>query len=102
MAGTLRFWRCPKCQKHVPARSEVCACGFSRVGLTGIALEGPVREVAPDREERQPILPLVIRSVALIGGLAILIPVGIRAWRSEAPQPEGAKHLLAPQQDPSP
>jgi Zn-dependent protease with chaperone function/type II secretory pathway pseudopilin PulG len=39
--GTGRFWRCPKCGRHVPGRLEACRCGASRAEVDA------TQEIAP-------------------------------------------------------
>jgi hypothetical protein len=38
---TSRFWQCPSCGKHAPARLTACRCGYSRTTGGDVALEAP-------------------------------------------------------------
>jgi len=39
--ATQRFWICPQCKRHVPARLSACRCGFGRESATDIQFSSP-------------------------------------------------------------
>ena len=72
-AQTGRFWLCPECSRHVPARSNACTCGFDKttlpVRMRGVDIPGRPSPPTRERSFLRTVLPLAVIAVlvAFIG-----------------------------------
>jgi hypothetical protein len=50
--NTVRFWLCPECKRHVPARKDACICGFDRTTAAVQIPEAPIHAPQSRLQER--------------------------------------------------
>src|SRR5262245_12936068 len=50
-----RFWRCPKCNRHVPTRQDTCVCGGSREDVAAAPPAPPAAPPLPATHVQAPV-----------------------------------------------
>jgi hypothetical protein len=83
---TGRFWLCPTCGKHVPARVGRCRCGFERDTATGPVQTVTVQRSTPEAREHPNNWRRAATVLALGGLVAVPIYVSVDAWQRPPPE----------------
>lgn len=82
---TGRFWICPECRRHVPARKDACLCGFDRTSVP-VRMREVSTTPTPQRREGRSVLSTAWPFV-VIAGLVAYIAYGRLSGGTPAPTP---------------